>query len=185
MHGLMRECSRKAVLYSTHFRQYSSLALRFPHKKTRTINKLPWFRLVAARGWHWIGRVRNRDFVLPSGCKGWFPAKQLYQRATNRAQDLGRYRTVRNNPLTCRLVLIKNPPTGRKCRYASGKERLNTPKRKVAACNREPWIILILISKQFHIDPNQPPELITKTTRSGSYLNWNVLPRLVRQPGVT
>lgn len=24
----------------------------------------PWFRLIAAQGWQWIGRVRNRDFGL-------------------------------------------------------------------------------------------------------------------------
>ena len=23
----------------------------------------PWFKLVAQRGWHWVGRIRNRDFV--------------------------------------------------------------------------------------------------------------------------
>jgi hypothetical protein len=44
----------------------------------------------------------------------------------------------RNNPLACRLVLIKNHPKGRKCCYASGKERRNSPMRKIASRNREP-----------------------------------------------
>jgi len=106
----------------------------------------PWFRLLAARGWSWIGRIRNRDFVRQGAHESWFPAKQLYCRATGQAQDLGFHETVRNNPLTCRLVLIKKPPTGRKCRYASGKERCNTSMRKIALRNREPWLLTCSLS---------------------------------------
>lgn len=101
----------------------------------------PWFRLVARQGWHWIGRVRNRDFVRAQANQPWFPLKQLYQRATAQAQELGLYETVRNNPLTCRLVLIKKPPAGRKCRYASGREARHSQVRKIAAANREPWLL--------------------------------------------
>ena len=101
----------------------------------------PWFRLVAQRGWHWIGRIRNRDFVRQSPQQAWFPAKQLYRRATAQARDLGAHESVRNNPLDCRLVLIKNPPKGRQCCYASGKQKHGTPMRKIALRNREPWLL--------------------------------------------
>lgn len=101
----------------------------------------PWFRLVAQRGWHWIGRIRNRDFVRENTYTPWFPAKQLYGCATAQAQDLGAHETVRNNPLVCRLVLVKNPPKARKCRYPSGKEKRNSPMRKIASRNREPWLL--------------------------------------------
>jgi hypothetical protein len=101
----------------------------------------PWFRLLSQRGWHWIGRIRNRDFVRQGAHESWFPAKQWYRKATAQTQDLGIHETVRNHPLTCRLVLIKKPPTGRKCRYASGKERCNTSMRKIALRNREPWLL--------------------------------------------
>ena len=94
----------------------------------------PWFRLVAKRGWRWIGRIRNRDYVQAAQSKDWFPAKRLYQRATAKAQDLGLYHTVRNNGLACLLARIKNLPKQRKCRYASGKEARNSHKRKIAAC---------------------------------------------------
>jgi len=101
----------------------------------------PWFRLVAQRGWHWIGRVRNRDFVRQTPQAPWFPAKHLYRRARTQAQDLGAYETVRNNPLGCRLVLIRNLPKGRKRRYRSGKEQRNGEARKISARYREPWLL--------------------------------------------
>lgn len=101
----------------------------------------PWFRLLAQRGWHWVGRIRNRDFVRQSPQQAWFPAKQWYRQATAQARDLGAHESVRNNPLDCRLVLIKNPPKGRQCRYASGKQKHSSPMRKIALRNREPWLL--------------------------------------------
>lgn len=100
----------------------------------------PWFRLIAAQGWHWIGRTRNRDFVRQPG-GAWFPAKQLYAHATEVAQDLGAYEAVRNDPWTCRYALIKTKPTGRKRHYPSGKVKRNAAARKIAQCHREPWLL--------------------------------------------
>ena len=101
----------------------------------------PWFRLIAAQNWQWIGRVRNRDYVRNVGANDWQPAKQLYGQARTVAADLGTFETVRNHPLTCRLVLIKHSPKGRKRRYASGKERNNSTARKIACRYREPWLL--------------------------------------------
>jgi hypothetical protein len=39
----------------------------------------PWFRLVNRMGWHWIGRIRNRDMVRPMGGPSWDGCKNLQQ----------------------------------------------------------------------------------------------------------
>ena len=101
----------------------------------------PWFRLIAAQGWLWVGRVRNRDFVRNNVSEDWFPAKQLYGQACAVAADLGAFETVRNRPLRCRLVLVKHAPKGRKHRYASGKEQKNSTAKKCASRYREPWLL--------------------------------------------
>ena len=102
--------------------------------------RTPWFRLIAERGWTWIGRTRNRDFVRrPDG--EWSPAKQLYAQATETATDLGVYEAVRNHPLVCRFALIKMKPTGRQHKYPSGKVKNNSTARKIAQCHREPWLL--------------------------------------------
>lgn len=99
-----------------------------------------WFQLLARYGWHWIGRIRNRDFVRNAE-HDWFPAKALYALAHTRAQDLGPYQSVRSNPIAARLVLIALPRQGRKRRYHSGKERRNSQMKKIAACQRDPWLL--------------------------------------------
>jgi hypothetical protein len=101
----------------------------------------PWFRLIAAQGWQWVGRVRNRDFVRKNDTAAWRPAKQLYGKARTTAADLGDYETVRNHPLKCRLVLVRHAPKGRKHRYASGKVKNNSTARKIASRYREPWLL--------------------------------------------
>lgn len=99
-----------------------------------------WFQLLAKRNWLWIGRIRNRDFVRPAGGE-WFAAKTLYALARPIAQDLGTYESVRSNPIHCRFVLIKKHPTGRRRRYPSGKEQRHSQARKIARCQREPWLL--------------------------------------------
>lgn len=101
----------------------------------------PWFRLIAAQGWQWLGRVRNRDFVRKTEVEDWQPAKLLYQQARTVAADLGAFETVRNSPFKCRLVLVKHASKGRKHRYASGKVKNNSTARKIASRYREPWLL--------------------------------------------
>lgn len=99
-----------------------------------------WFRMIAAQGWHWVGRTRNRDFVRQPD-RAWFPAKRLYAQATQTAKDLGVYEAVRSHPLVCRFALIKTKPTGRKHKYPSGKVKNNSSMRKIAQRYREPWLL--------------------------------------------
>jgi len=101
----------------------------------------PWFRLIAAQGWQWVGRVRNRDFVKQLDAADWLPAKQLYGQARTVAADLGAYETVRHRPLKCRLVLVKHAPKGRKHCYRSGREQNNSSARKIASRYHEPWLL--------------------------------------------
>lgn len=62
-----------------------------------------WFRLVSDMGWHWVGRIRNRDMVSPANKDTWVGCKTLYSLATTEAKSLGQYDYVRNHPTPCRL----------------------------------------------------------------------------------
>jgi len=99
-----------------------------------------WFQLVAARGWEWIGRIRNRDLVR--GADGpWQSAKDFYPQATTTARDLGRFTYVRSNPIACRLALIKQAAKGRHRLNRYGKKRKGQHSTKNARAQREPWLL--------------------------------------------
>jgi hypothetical protein len=99
-----------------------------------------WFQLVAARGWDWIGRIRNRDLVR--GADGaWQPAKSFYPRATTTARDWGCFTYVRSNPILCHLALIKQPSKGRHRLNIYGKKRKGQQSIKNASTQCEPWLL--------------------------------------------
>lgn len=102
-----------------------------------------WFRLVNHIGWHWIGRIRNRDMVSPANDDAWVGCKTLYPRATAKAKPLGQYNYVRNHPVSCRLVLIKRASQKRHKKSRLGKLVHSSRSLKNARAQREPWLLAV------------------------------------------
>lgn len=103
----------------------------------------PWFQLCNRMGWQWIGRIRNRDMVCATGSETWSGCTTLYRQATASAQDLGCYRYVRSNPVTCRLVLVKRTRKGRHNKTRLGKTAHSRHSLKNAHTQRDPWLLAI------------------------------------------
>ena len=113
----------------------------------------PWFRAVEAIGWHWVGRIRNRDLVRPHGqghANGraglWQGAKTLYALATRKALDLGLFDYVRNHPMSARLVTIKHAPKGRHMTTVKGERTRSSHSNKKSKAESEPWLLAASIS---------------------------------------
>ncbi len=102
-----------------------------------------WFRLVNRMGWHWIGRIRNRDMVSPADNDTWAGCKTLYTRATAKAKSLGQYNYVRNHPVLCSLVLIKRIKRDRHKMSRLGKLVHSSRSLKNARAQREPWLLAV------------------------------------------
>ena len=99
-----------------------------------------WFKLVAARGWSFDGRLRGRDLVR-QGSGAWTPIKALHGQAREEARDLGHHLYVRSNPIKVRLVLTRQPPRGRHRLNIYGRPRVGRASAKAARSAREPWLI--------------------------------------------
>lgn len=101
----------------------------------------PWFQLIEQSGWHFLGRIRNRDMIRPIQSQAWTGCKQLYAKARSVAQALGRYAYVRSNPVICDLVLIKRKPQGRHKKSVFGINVRSRHSLKQARAGREPWLL--------------------------------------------
>ena len=108
--------------------------------------RVPWFKTVERLGWHWIGRIRNRDFVRPLGAEAWRGCKTLYAQANARARALGLFELVRSNPVTCHLYLIKRPKKHRIHQSVFGQRLHGNQSRKQARAQREPWLLAASLS---------------------------------------
>lgn len=101
----------------------------------------PWFQAVTGVGWHWVGRVRNADHVLPDDSAAWIPAKSLYAQASGRPRSLGPHQLTRSNATSCNLFVVKPPKQHRVAKSAYGKPLRSTENRARARMNREPWLL--------------------------------------------
>ncbi len=148
---------RHLSAYAVHQRFLERLACVLPAQSSAPVIltdagfRGTWFALVKAQGWHWVGRIRNREYVCrvrpgqqcaaDAKSARWFPAKSLYAGASASSEDLGLFDSTRNRPNRCRLVRVKRLPKARTRRYASGKEHCNSHSKKLAAAAREPWLL--------------------------------------------
>ena len=101
----------------------------------------PWFRAVSKLGWHWIGRIRNKEYVRSELDPTWVPGKTLYIGANQRPRALGRHELSRSNAIACALFIVKRPPKHRVLKGAYGQPRKSTQDLARARMNREPWLL--------------------------------------------
>ena len=99
-----------------------------------------WFKLINTVGWHWVGRVRNRDFVQVN-TQPWRPCKNLYKQATCHPKRLGDALLSRAQPNPAVLHVVKNPKKGRVEKSTLGQPTRNARSNKIAKREREPWLI--------------------------------------------
>jgi hypothetical protein len=110
--------------------------------------RTPWFKQVRALGWHFVGRVRNRELVQLGPKYQWNGAKTLYSQATTTARRFAGILLTRSNPLLCTLVLFKSKPKGRKCRTKMG--AVARSRRSLVNSHRatEPWLLATSLSEK-------------------------------------
>lgn len=100
-----------------------------------------WFKLVNSMGWHWVGRVRNREFVRFLDTSDWIPCKNLYVKATQHPKRLGCALLSRADPTEVVLHVFKKPKQGRISKSKFGQKTHNARSNKIANREREPWLI--------------------------------------------
>ncbi len=100
-----------------------------------------WFLEVAALGWDWVGRVRNRHYLRWTRGGRWFDAKQCYQWAGSVPRYLGEGVLTVRHQVPCQLVVYQDRLKGRKHKNRMGAVAVNAYSRKQAAAQREPWLL--------------------------------------------
>jgi len=101
----------------------------------------PWFQLIEAQGWGWIGRIRGKNRVRLDAHGAWEPARMLYDRASHKAARLGLGAYARSNPVDAVFVLAKRPNKGRHSRNIYGRKRVGRASAKSARAAGEPWLL--------------------------------------------
>jgi hypothetical protein len=104
-----------------------------------------WFRAVAARGWDYVGRVRNNTKVR-QGHRAWRGCNTLFAGARGEAEALGQWDMVKGRPWSCLLVRIRRNPRKRGKRGSAGSRGRTI--EKIRKREREPWLLATSLSPQ-------------------------------------
>jgi hypothetical protein len=102
----------------------------------------PWFKLIAAQGWQFIGRIRGKNRLKVGETGPWIAAREWYRRAGSEVRDLGAGLYARSNPVAVRAVLARRPSQGRHRLNIYGKKRKGCASAKCARRAREPWLLV-------------------------------------------
>lgn len=100
-----------------------------------------WFKLVAAMGWDWVGRVRGRILVAWPDSDDWISCRQLMAQAGSRAKRLGPARIMKNQDIECELVSIKKLPKHRIAKTLKGERQRRKHSKEHSRSGREAWLI--------------------------------------------
>ena len=126
--------------------------------------KNPWFTIVEAMGWFWVGRVRGGVQMCKSE-KGalWLTSAQVSQillgEQTKRAVDCGSFWLAKTNPHQVRAVTYKEDPKGRVALNKRGKKSKSGKSKKYAEGAKEAWLLVT----------NIPPEAANAIEVVGIY----------------
>ncbi len=101
-----------------------------------------WFKLVAERGWSYVGRVRNRELLCWPGDEEWWPNKALHAQASARPKALGEVSLSKSHALATQLYLYRGKPKKRQKLNRFGTQAKGPREAKYAAAAREPWLLV-------------------------------------------
>lgn len=109
--------------------------------------RAPWFKAVEALGFHWIGRIRNKNKYRTKDATEWNNTASLHETATSKPQAISEVELAKSNAIRCNFVLIKKEErTGRKHKNRSGNRTDNNASNRAARSALEPWLLATSLS---------------------------------------
>lgn len=111
--------------------------------------KTPWFNMVTALGWHYVGRARKPNFCH-TGDGQWQCISQLYQSASHKPKAF-KGEICKSRPMNCQFVVYKQKPKGRHKLNRSGQTSRSKHSKASASRNTDPWVLVTSLPAQSHL----------------------------------
>ena len=103
--------------------------------------RVPWLRKIVDMGWDYVGRVRGRIFLRSVESENWLLCRQLFDRASRRPRDHGRWLLTRSEQWPCRVVMVDRRSKRARSRVTVAKRR-GIRSQECAKAAREPWVLV-------------------------------------------
>lgn len=104
--------------------------------------RAPWFIAVRQMGWHFVGRLRNKNLVLMEGTPTWQLSASFFEQATGEPTHLGQALLTEEKQVPVHLVLYKGKGKNRHKRNLNKKICASGKSKKHAKAAKEPWLLV-------------------------------------------
>lgn len=103
--------------------------------------RAPWFMAVLEMGWHFVGRVRNKNLVLMETTQTWQLSASLFEQATGKPTHLGQALLTEDKQVPVHLVIYKGKNKNRHKRNLNKKICTSGKSKKHSKAAKEPWLL--------------------------------------------
>jgi hypothetical protein len=110
--------------------------------------RCPWFKLIRAVGWGFVGRVRHITLFEEENQVKWIPVKTLLSQTTNRPQYISSGYLAKANPEYCHIYGYKKLPKYRIKKNLRGKKVRCSLSLRHGKREREPWLIATSLPRE-------------------------------------
>lgn len=104
--------------------------------------RAPWFIAIREMGWHFVGRLRNKNLVLKDDAASWQLSSDFFKQATGRPTYLGHARLTEREQLPVHMVLYKGKSKNRHKRNLNQKISSSGKSKRHSKAGKEPWLLV-------------------------------------------
>jgi len=126
--------------------------------------RAPWFIAVRQMGYHFVGRLRNKNLILMEDIETWQLSSLFFEKATGKPTYLGHALLTEEKQVPVHLVLYKGSSKNRHKRNLTKKISAASKSKRHAKAAKEPWLIVTSLS-QVRDNPNHSVNIYRQRMR--------------------
>lgn len=104
--------------------------------------RAPWFEAVGQMGWHFVGRLRNKNLVLIEDTQTWQLSSLFFKQATGKPSHLGHALLTEKEKVPVHIVLFKGKSQNRHKRNLNKKISASGKSKRYSKAAKEPWVLV-------------------------------------------
>lgn len=109
--------------------------------------RAPWFIAVRQMGWHFVGRLRNKNLALLENTQTWQLSSSFFKEATGKPAHLGHGLLTEKEQVPVHIVLYKGKSKNRHKRNLNKKISAAGKSKRYSNSAKEPWVLVTSLSQ--------------------------------------
>ena len=109
--------------------------------------RAPWFMVVRKMGWHFVGRLRNKNLVLLEDTEIWQLSSSFFKQATGKPAHVGHALLTEKTQVPVHIVSYKGKSKNRHKRNLNKKISASGKSKRYSNAAKEPWVLVTSLSQ--------------------------------------